>query len=146
MIVLDTNVVSELMRREPDENVLAWVDQHPADLVFLTATTAAELLYGIARLPDGSRKNVLAARTRELLEEDFVDRVLAFTGDAAVWYAEIVASRECRGQPISMADAQIAAICRLHGADLATRNVKDFVETDLRVVNPWASSAEGSEA
>lgn len=139
MIVLDTNVVSELMRRDPDRNVVAWVDQYPADQVFLTAITAAELLYGIARLPEGSRKNVLAARTRELLAEDFVDRVLAFTSDTAGHYAKIVAARECRGRPISMADAQIAAICRLHGADLATRNVKDFADTDLRVVDPWVS-------
>jgi toxin FitB len=139
VIVLDTNVVSELMRREPDRNVLAWVDQCPADLVFLTAITAAELLHGIARLPEGTRKNILAAGARELLDEDFAERILAFTADAAGQYAEIVASREQQGRPISMADAQIAAICRLHGAELATRNVKDFADTDLRVLDPWAA-------
>lgn len=143
MIVLDTNVVSELMRRESDRNVLAWVDHYPAELVFLTAITAAELLYGIARLPDGDRKNVLATRTRGLLEEDFAGRVLAFTPDAAAMYADIVVSRERQGRPISMADAQIAATCRIHGADLATRNVKDFADTGLRVLDPWVSSPGG---
>lgn len=139
MIVLDTNVVSELMRREPDRAVLAWVDQCPAERVFLTAITAAELLYGIARLPEGARKDILAVRTGELLDEDFVDRVLAFTVAAAAEYAGIVSSRERQGRPISMADAQIAAICRLHGAELATRNVKDFADTGLRVVDPWTA-------
>lgn len=144
MIVLDTNVISELMRRDPDQNVVAWVDEYPADLIFLTAITAAELLYGIARLPDGDRKKLLTSRTRELLEEDFAGQVLAFTADAGARYAEIVASRESTGRPISMADAQIAAICRFHGTDLATRNVQDFAGTGVRVLNPWESSAAGS--
>ncbi|WP_027943188.1 type II toxin-antitoxin system VapC family toxin [Amycolatopsis taiwanensis] len=143
MIVLDTNVVSELMRREVDRNVLAWVDRYPAEHVFLTAITAAELLYGIARLPEGDRKNVLASRARGLLEEDFAGRVLAFTPDAAVVYAEIVVSRERQGRPISVADAQIAAICRLHGADVATRNVKDFADTGIAVLDPWVSPVDG---
>ncbi|HWC83274.1 MAG TPA: type II toxin-antitoxin system VapC family toxin [Pseudonocardiaceae bacterium] len=136
MIVLDTNVVSELRRRRPDQNVLAWLDACPADLMFLTATTAAELWFGIARIPDGSRKTALAAQTRGVLDEDFADRVLPFTAAAAVVYADITAARERRGQPIGMADAQIAAICRVHGMDLATRNVKDFADTGVRVVNP----------
>lgn len=142
MIVLDTNVVSDLMRTEPDRKVLNWVDQLPADRVFLTAITAAELLYGIARLPDGARKSLLRSRTEELLDVDFADRVLAFTADSAILYAAIVAARERGGRPISMADGQIAAICRLHGAELATRNGKDFAETGVRVYDPWASSPE----
>lgn len=137
MIVLDTNVVSELMKPEPDRNVLACVDRFPADDVFLTAITAAELLYGIARLPDGARKNRLRSRTEELLDVDFGDRVIAFTADSAITYAAIVAGRARRGRSISMADGQIAAICRLHGAELATRNVKDFADTGVRVLDPW---------
>ena len=140
MIVLDTNVVSELMRKEPDRNVLAWVDQCPADLVFLTAITVAELLYGIARLPEGARRDLLTTKTRELFGGEFSGRILAFTGSAAVDYAKIVAARERRGRPIGMADAQIAAICLLHGAELLTRNVKDFADTDVRVFNPWQAT------
>jgi predicted nucleic acid-binding protein len=142
MIVLDTNVVSELMRQAPSPNVIAWVDQHPSEQVFVTAITAAEILFGIARLPDGRRRSVLAARTGELLEDDFAGRVLAFDGAAAVHYAQIVASRELRGRRISMADAQIAAICCLYGAVLATRNVKDFLHTEIEVCDPWDIPAE----
>lgn len=138
MIVIDTNVVSELMRRDADKNVIAWVDRYPADLVHLTAITAAELLYGVARLPDVNRRTGLVARTRVLLEDRFADRILAFTADAAVEYAEIVVTRTRQGRPISVPDAQIAAICRLHDADLGTRNVKDFADTGVRVIDPWA--------
>ena len=138
MIVLDTNVVSELTRRHGDPNILAWVDQYPPESVYLTAVTAAELLYGVIRLPAGSRKDYLMSRTRVLLEDAFADRVVAFTADAALEYAEIVAGRERQGRPIDTADAQIAAICRLYDADLATRNVKDFADTGVRLVDPWA--------
>lgn len=138
MIVLDTNVVSELMRKEPEPRVIEWVDGHPAGDVFLTSVTTAELLYGIARLPDGRRKDSLAAKTQELLLDDFVGQVLAFTVDASTHYADIVITRERQGAPISMADAQIAAICRLYGAVLATRNVRDFAGTGVDVRDPWA--------
>jgi predicted nucleic acid-binding protein len=138
VIVLDTNVVSELMRKEPEPRVIEWVDGHPASDVFLTSVTTAELLYGIARLPDGRRKDSLAAKTQELLLDDFAGQVLAFTVDASAHYADIVVTRERRGAPISMADGQIAAICRLYGAVLATRNVKDFVGSGVDVRDPWA--------
>lgn len=139
MIVLDTNVVSELMRRLPDVGVLQWVDGIPVDEVLLTAVTAAELRHGAARLPDGRRKHELAAKVEKLLTERFEGRVLPFDGDAAVHYAQIAASREHSGRPISMAEAQIAAICRRYGARLATRNVKDFVDTGVPVEDPWSS-------
>lgn len=137
MIVLDTNVVSELMREDAHPGVVAWVDQHPTDHVFLTAITTAELRYGIARLPDGRRRAGLEARLERMIEAGFADRILPFDDRAARHYAEIVAGRETRGQPISMADAEIAAICRSIGADLATRNTKDFSDTGITVVNPW---------
>jgi predicted nucleic acid-binding protein len=139
VIILDTNVVSELIRPDPEENVLAWVRQQPADLVYLTAITAAELRTGVAQLPEGRRKHVLMSMTNGLIEEDFADRILSFTSDAAVEYAEIVAGRKCQGRPIGMADAQVAAICRLYDADLGTRNVKDFDDTGVRVVDPWSA-------
>ncbi|MBC6449300.1 type II toxin-antitoxin system VapC family toxin [Actinokineospora xionganensis] len=137
MIVLDTNVVSELMRNEPDERVVEWVDHYPADDVFVTAVTAAELLYGVERLPDGRRKSSLMVKVAELLAEDFQGQVLPFGIAAAAHYAQISAARERGGRPITMVDAQIAAVCLHHNAHLATRNTKDFIDTGVRVLNPW---------
>lgn len=137
MIVLDTNVVSELMRKSPQLEVVRWVDAFDAADVFITAVTAAELMYGVARLPEGRRKQRLSVKVRALLADDFADQVLPFDAPAAIPYADIVASRERSGRPISMADAQIAAICRQWSTGVATRNVADFTETGIDVVNPW---------
>ncbi|MGO1050050.1 type II toxin-antitoxin system VapC family toxin [Crossiella sp. CA198] len=141
MIVLDTNVISELMRRTPDDTVVRWIDRYPAEEVFLTAVTAAELAYGVERMPDGQRKTVLAVRVSELLTEDFQGQILPFDGGAAVYYGEIAAGRDQRGQPISTADAQIAAICRRFAACLATRNTKDFADTGITLLDPWGAGA-----
>lgn len=138
MIVLDTNVVSELTRPSANPAVLAWVDQHRSDQVYLTAVTTAELRYGVARLPQGRRRAELAQQLQQIIETDFAGRVHPFDDEAARHYAEIVSDREGRGQPISMADGQIAAICRSTGARLATRNTKDFSATGIDAVNPWA--------
>lgn len=108
--------------------------------MFITAITTAELLHGVSRFPDGRRKTVLAQKIKMLLEDDFAGQVLAFDSAAALHYAPIVASRERHGRPVSMADAQIAAICHHHGSILATRNVKDFADTGVRVVDPWQGS------
>jgi len=137
VIVLDTNVVSELMRKAPEPRVIAWVDRCEADDVLITAVTAAELLNGVARLPEGRRKRQLRDRLDGLLTEDLRDRILPFDVPAATHYAETVASREAAGRPISMADGQIAAICRAWGAVLVTRNVDDFAGTGVDAVNPW---------
>ena len=139
MIVLDTNVVSELMRPEPEVVVVEWVDRQVADDVYVTAVTLAELLYGIARLPAGRRKSTLAELLEAMVVEDFDHRVVAFDATAAAHYADIVVGRERAGRPISAADAQIAAVCRSHHAVLATRNVDDFTKTGITVVNPWTS-------
>lgn len=140
MIVLDTNVISELMHPRADPRVVAWLDEQPAGEIYLTAVTAAELRYGVGRLPEGRRKADLADRIRLTLEEDFTSRILSFDDDAATNYAEIVIRRERLGSPISMADAQIAAICQWHGARLATRNTKDFAHTGIDVVDPWRAA------
>lgn len=140
MIVLDTNVVSELMRQPAEPNVVTWVDQQQVSDVYLTAITAAELFYGIARLPSGRRREALEGLVQQLVVEDFSGRILPFDGDAARHYAQIVTTRESVGLPISMPDAQIAAICRLYSADLATRNVKDFAHTGIQAVNPWEAT------
>jgi toxin FitB len=140
VIVLDTNVVSELMRKRPQLGVVSWVDRFSASEVLVTAVTAAELMYRVARLPDGRRKRELHVKVEGLLAEDFQDQILPFDARAATHYAEIVASRERAGRPISMADAQIAAICRNWSIGLATRNVDDFVDTGVDAVNPWDAS------
>jgi hypothetical protein len=137
VIVLDTNVISELARRVPDPGVLSWLDSLEVSEVGTTAVTAAELRYGVARLPDGHRKRELTAVVRGILAEDFHGRVLPFDERASVRYADIVTGRERIGRPIGVADAQIAAICRDLGAILATRNNADFEETGIELINPW---------
>ncbi|MFP4616423.1 MAG: type II toxin-antitoxin system VapC family toxin [Thiohalorhabdus sp.] len=137
MIVLDTNVISELMRPAPNADVVAWVDGLPAGELAVTAVTVAEVLYGIARLEDGQRKGMLGALARTMFEEEFGGRVLAFGAEEAEVYAELVARRHAQGSPISMADSQIAAVAVCRGARLGTRNVGDFAGLPLEVVNPW---------
>ena len=137
MIVLDTNVLSEFMRIEPEAQVLAWVDAQPAMDLAISAITMAEILLDIARLPSGKRKQKLQAHALAMFEEDFAGRILPFDAHAAVEYATMVADAEAKGRGIAMADAQIAAICRGRGASIATRNVRDFEFSGIEVINPW---------
>jgi predicted nucleic acid-binding protein len=137
MIVLDTNVLSELVRAFPDPGVLAWLDALPVAETATTAVTAAEMHHGVARLPDGRRRVALHHAVRAMLDDDFRGRVEPFDHRAARAYAHVVADRERLGRPIGMADAQIAAICRARGATLATRNTKDFQDTGIELVDPW---------
>jgi predicted nucleic acid-binding protein len=137
VIVLDTNVISELARPVPDPGVLSWLDALEVAELATTAITAAELRYDVARLPDGDRKRELAVVIRGILTEDFHGRVLPFDERASVRYAEIVSRRERIGRPIGPAAAQIAAICRNLGAILATRNTADFEETGIELIDPW---------
>jgi len=137
VIVLDTNVVSELMRSRPEPKVVRWVDgQRPGSLA-VTAITAAELLFGVARMPGGRRRVAIGDAVVGMLREDFAGRILPFDATSAERYAILVADRERAGQRIGMADAQIAAICAARDAPLATRNGKDFVGTGIAVVDPW---------
>ena len=137
MIVLDTNVISELMRPTPSPAVMDWVDQQPTADLHLTSVTVAELLYGIARLPLGSRRSKLADHVETMITTDFRRRVLPFDLTAAPHYADIAATRTATGRPISAPDAQIAATCRSHNAALATRNTKDFDKTGITIIDPW---------
>lgn len=139
MIILDTNVLSELARRTPNEDVVAWLDSLPPSEVATTAITAAELLYGVARLPVGRRKTELADTVRSVLEDEFHGRVEPFDVAAAGHLAVVVSTRDATGRPISVADAQIAAVCRKLRATLATRNVKDFEGAGIAVIDPWDS-------
>lgn len=137
MIVLDTNVLSELMRPQPDASVLLWIEAQPVEDLYISAMTMAEILHGIARLPHSKRKQTLHASALAMFEEDFIDRIVPFGTQAALYYAHLVSHRERSGQPINLVDAQIAAICRVHDAAIATRNTKDFTDTGLIVINPW---------
>lgn len=136
MIVVDTNIVSELMRPSPSQEVVAWVSAHPARELYTSAVSIAEVLYGIERLPAGRRQEELRSAATEIFRAS-ADQVLTFDRDAAEQYALVVSHRERVGMPIEGFDAQIAAICRVRGAALATPNVSDFEETGIEVINPW---------
>lgn len=135
--MLDTNVVSELMRAQPDASVLRWMDAQSPSALCLNSVVVSELLYGVARLPKGKRKEQLITAVAAMVDEDFAGRVLSFDVDAAAQYASLVVMRENAGLSVSMADAQIAAICLAHGASLATRNTKHFEGLGLTLINPW---------
>lgn len=138
MILLDTNVVSELMRPAPEPKVLAWLDAQTAADVWISAITVGEIRLGIALLADGQRKERLAGLAEAMFEEDFSDGCVSYDMLAAADYARIVATRTRLGRPISVEDAQIAAIARSGDLTLATRNTKDFADIDeLPLVNPW---------
>ncbi|HEY8317776.1 MAG TPA: type II toxin-antitoxin system VapC family toxin [Amnibacterium sp.] len=140
MIVLDTNVVSEVMRPVPDPAVLEWMNAQQAGELYLTSMTTAELLYGVARLPSGRRREDLAEKVGRLVDELFEGRILPFDSAASIDSARIASARERAGNPIGSADAVIAATASSAGADLlATRNVSDFSGTGLSVVNPWSA-------
>ena len=136
MIVLDTNVVSELMRAEPEPAVLRWLQRGSGDSLYTTTITVAEIRYGIARLPEGRRRESLHQAANEIFAA-FPRQVLTFDLAAANTYADVVTTRDSLGNPIDGFDAQIAAICRSQAAALATRNTKDFVDTGITVINPW---------
>ena len=137
MVVIDTNIVSELMRAEPSAEVLAWMDDQPPRELFVTAVTEAEVRTGIALLPDGRRRRGLAEACERAFGSLFAGRVLPFDSDAARAYAEIAAARRVLGRPVSQADGQIAAIARSRGMAVATRNIRDFEDMGIDVFDPW---------
>ena len=140
MILLDTNILSELMRTAPDPAVEKWLAGQPDASVFISAITEAELRYGAALLPSGKRRAALTAEIEGMLEEDFSGRILPFDSLAAHAFAILASERRQAGRPIPQADAQIAAIARSRGAALATRNVPDFQGCGIEVVDPWTAA------
>ena len=137
MFVLDTNVVSELMRARPNSEVLGWMDNQLTDGLFVTSVTEAEIRTGIAILPEGERQRGLAAAAERLFGVFFADRILPFDSDAAQAYAMLAAERRAAGRPISQSDCQIAAIGHSRGAPVVTRDVDDFKGCGVDVINPW---------
>lgn len=139
MILLDTNVLSELLRPSPSPRIVNWISGQPRSSLFTSAIVRAEILYGIHLLPEGQRKTGLRHAALAIFNDAFAGQVLSFDADAADAYAEIGAARTFVGKPISQFDAMIAGIARSRGAMLATRNAKDFEGCGLDVINPWSS-------
>jgi len=139
VIIVDTNVASELMKPSPASAVHDWVRARGGRELYTTSITLAEIRYGIERLPDGRRKELLRTTAEDLFAA-FADQILPFDAAAAAVYASIVTRRESFGLPIDGFDAQIASICRTHAAALATRNVKDFRDTEVEVIDPWSDA------
>lgn len=140
MIVLDTNIISEVMRPQPDPAVIQWLDQQETSLLYLTTITLAEIRYGPGILPDGERKQRLINRFEAYVDKAFEGRILDFTADAASRYADIMANRRKAGLPMSMADGQIAAIASARHFAVATRNIRDFERCGLELINPFKMS------
>ena len=138
--LLDTNVVSELMRESPEPAVARWVSGHPVEDLFLSAVSEAELRYGAAILPLGRRRETLFFKIEAMLRDAFDDRILPFDGDAARTYGHIAAARRSVGRPVASTDCQIAAIAAARRMRLATRNVRDIEDMGIEIVNPWAGT------
>ena len=137
MIILDTNVLSEFMRAVPNPNVMAWIAQQIPSEVFVTTITQAEMYYGLALLPMGKRRSDMERAVQQMFEQDFLERILTFDSAAALEHAKLASLRRQIGKPIAQADAQIAAIALSKNAVLATRNIADFCDCHLTLVNPW---------
>lgn len=137
MIILDTNVVSELLRPQPEPRVEAWLAAQDGADTYLTAISEAEMRYGLAVMTDGKRRDALAEAVDGLLREDFRGRILPFDSLAAEAYATIAAERRAVGRPISQFDCLIAAIGRARCAAVATRNAKDFEGCGIEIIDPW---------
>ena len=137
MILLDTNVVSELMRLSPNPGVESWIADRPADSLYFSAIGEAEMRYGLAVMPMGRRRDRLNSEIDAMLREDFEGRILPFDSAAARSYAAIAAARRLAVRPAAQADGQIAAIAHCRGMAVATRNVGDFEDMGINVIDPW---------
>lgn len=138
-VLLDTNVVSELIRKSPDPGVTSWVSDHPLQDLFFSAVGEAELRYGVAILPAGRRRDSLVLRIEAMLTDAFGDRVLPFDHDAARAYGNIAAVRHSAGRPVAPMDCQMAAIAACRRLAVATRNIRDFEDMGVEIVDPWTA-------
>ena len=139
-LLLDTNVVSELLRPSPNPAVESWIAARLASELYFSAVGEAELRYGVAMLPEGQRKSALATAIEGIMREDFEDRILPFDSNAARAYANIVAAHRAAGRTVTTADCQIAAIAHSRAMTVATRNVRDFEDIGIEVVDPWSGA------
>lgn len=140
MILVDTNVVAELMKPWPSPAVIAWLNHREASTLHLTTITVGEIAYGLCALPEGRRRRQLELGFERVLSEAFAERILSFDVAAARHYGELMANRRALGKPLGILDGQIAAIARSRGCAVATRNVRDFVDCGVEVVDPFAAA------
>ncbi len=140
MLVVDTNVLSELMRPSPNAAIASWIAERATSSLHLTAVSEAELRFGLAIMPPGRRRDGLAEGLERMLRTGFANRVLPFDSAAASAYAEIAAARRAMGRPMPDADCQIAAIARSRGMAVVTRNVRDFADAGIDVIDPWTDA------
>ena len=138
MILIDTNVISAIMAPMPPSAVLAWLDQQHSDSLYLSSVTVAEIASGIMILPGGKRRETLKSRFEDFVIRGFAQRVLVFDIEAAIEYGKVMARRRDLGRPLSVPGGQIAAIARHHGIMVATRNLRDFEDCGLDLVDPFA--------
>ena len=137
MLILDTNVISQLMNPQGSQTVKSWVNSQPRARLFTTTINQAEILYGIAILPEGKRKQRLQDAAHIMFSEELVNQLLVFDSESAENFASLSTDRRRQGNPISQFDAQIAAICRTYQAAIVTRNVDDFLNCQIEIINPW---------
>jgi toxin FitB len=137
VFILDTNVLSETLKPSPEDAVLAWLGAQSRGQLFTTSITRAEILYGVGLLAKGARRTKLLEASKAIFDEDLDGKVLSFDGSAADHYAELAVGRKQAGKPISQLDAMIAAIVKANHATLVTRNVVDFRDCGIKVINPW---------
>jgi len=137
MILLDTNIISEMMKNYPSPGVIAWLDQQDVTQLFVTTITIAEISYGINALPEGNRRRILEEAFDRAINDAFKHRLLSFDETAAHVYGKIMSKRKALGKPLNILDGQIASITLAHKASLATRNVSDFIDCGLNLINPF---------
>lgn len=140
MIILDTNVVSAMMRKPADAAVIAWLDRQPGESIWITSVTLFEARLGLALLPNGKRRHALESAFARVLEEDLANRVLDFDTGAAIEAAQLAARRQRGGRPVDIRDTQIAGIALARRATLATRNARHFADLEVEVIDPWHDS------
>lgn len=137
MILLDTNIISEMMKPLPQTEVVKWLNQQESNQLFISTVTIAEITYGINVLPEGRRRHQIDEAFYKIITTAFKHRVLSFDNAAAQIYGKIMAKRKLSGKPMGIADGQIAAIANSQELALATRNIRDFVDCGLKLINPF---------
>lgn len=137
MIILDTNIISEMMKPLPSTKVKAWMDKQESDDLFITTITIAEISYGLGSLPGGKRRDSLESAFKVTLIEAFKNRILSFDESAAYIYGQLMSNRKSIGKPLSILDGQIAAITHVNAMFIATHNTCDFSDCGLNVIDPF---------
>lgn len=137
MILIDTNVISELWKVEPNPDVLAWIDAQAVETLYLSAVTVAELRFGLATMPQGKRRTIYQERLEKEVLPTFTGRVLSFDLDASQAYADLMARAKAEGKAIGKEDGYIAATASVYGLMVATRDISPFEAAGLKIVNPW---------